>query len=1246
MNRIQHLLVLGVLLPGLVVSARAALLHDYDVGAAGTFTNAWADGVGGKNLSATNGAAGSTAVVFTDDSRVSLSRAFIATNANLNAGAASGLATAAYTFELWVRFNGAVTAGQVIFETGGGANGIGIFTRTNGVELATASTTTGADALAAVSLAGLDLSHYVQLVGMFDPTAKTVTLIVTDVNGVSVTNTATSAQPLSTGTANGMGLFAGGNGNFNNVAGDTGGALATGVSLPVTPGVFSGQIGLFRIYSGVDLAATTASRNAIVLPATRAADPRPNVIVILTDDHGYADIKAQLQDADISTPNIDRLAGEGVRFSHGYMTAPQCVPSRAGLVTGRYQERFGVDQNGHGPMELSVLTVPERMRRAGYRTGMIGKWHLEPDSSDTIWAAANGYDVNAIPDAVKKQYYPGQQGFEEFGKGEMNTYWQNVSRAGSNSNPLGVQLAQTGFRCDIQSDYAESFIERNHNRPFFLYLAYYAPHVPLEWVTRYTNTFNPALPEKRRMALGMIKAVDDGVGRILAKLAEHNLDEKTIIWFMGDNGAPLGFQEVGNVGATDASVAWDGSLNTPLIGEKGMLADGGIRTPWLMRWKGTVAPQIYTNPVISLDVGATAVNVAGLAPDSLLDGTNLVPFLTGVNTNAPHAQLFWRFWDQSAVREGRWKYIQPANQPPFLFDLETDFTETRNLIGQHPDIAADLDAKLESWKAGLFPTTQGGSLNSQEIPWYRRFFGLNLATEFSTAGNSEGWLATNITNARVTGGQWLGAPAADATLSQNDFLVVGDQVDQVLAKVTSPVAGNLAFQWANRSNDMFSTDRQVVLPVSGGTNAQWLSFPLAGRSDWDGNWITRGRFVFSSTAGQDFVVDWIRPSNGDWDRDGIPDSVEGVMDSDGDGLANLEDPDSDGDGILDAIEGMGDPDGDGLPNYLDPDSDNDGISDRLENLLGTSPYSAAEGLQAEITVTNQRVFVNVLPGRSNLIYSLWTNTALAGSGWGAGPAVGPLATNGPVFFDSGSNLAAHAFFRVAVQEYVPPPPVLVAYDPFLTGGSPTQYNPGLASGQSPTSLSGFSGAWGAGDAIITSAGLTNAAAPGAGGDLQVTDDTNGANANNTRTFASTYSSGTYYLGFLLRVNRIDTGGHQGNLRLQNSGVDITRIGQQNGKIGMAVDGVSGISGSSLTADGATHFYVVKLILNPAGNDTMVLFLDPAPGSSEPASPFSTVSGEYTFNSFRVFNNPGSSTVTIVDFDELRLATTWAAVVNP
>ncbi|RKX47123.1 MAG: hypothetical protein DRP64_01935, partial [Verrucomicrobia bacterium] len=794
-------------------------------------------------------------------------------------------------------------------------------------------------------------------------------------------------------------------------------------------------------------------------------------------------------------------------------------------------------------------------------------------------------------------------------------------------------------RLDIQSDFAVSFVERNHERPFFFYLSYYAPHVPLTWVDRYNNaSFYPGLPEKRRIALSMIKAMDDGVGTLLAKLSEHGIDDKTILWFIGDNGAPLGFHEAGNIGATDASVAWDGSLNTPWLGEKGMLAEGGIRVPWLMRWTNTIPPQVYDEPVISLDVAATANALAGLSDDPTLDGVNLLPHLTGVDTNAPHEQLFFRFWNQSAVREGKWKYIKPsASTPAMLFDLESDDHEEENLIGLYPAVAADLDAKVEAWKATLFrPGNLGSVMNGQEVPWYRRHFGIDLAYEFDANGNAEGWTPTGVVNPRVDGGSWLGEPSSGATISQSDFLVYGASVDRVLVKAFLPVAGTLELQWAHRNDETFDVARSVSLPVAGSTDPQWLIFPMEEESEWNEEIVTQVRFVFSSSSGQDVAIDWIRASDGDFDHDGFDDVFEGGSDADGNGLANFEDEDADGDSLSDFDEGSGDPDNDGVGNFLDADSDNDGQGDRIETLLGTSPVSADENMAIDIGITNQLPRITAAPGVPNLIYRLVRSENLVSNVWTEIETTEPT-VEGDVVFTDATNGLAQAFYQVELTEVIPP---LKAADSFPAGGSPGEYDIGSVAGQSPTVLTGFTGVWGSGDAEILSAGLSFGSLQASGGSISVTDSSNGANLNNTRLFDASYANGTFYLGFLIRVNR--TGGaFQASLRVQSSGSDIARIGMHNGVIGLA-NAAGSISGSTIPNDASTHLLVAKLELDPSGTDSISLFVDPVPGDPEPASPLSVMTGEFTFTGFRLFNNPGSATETILEVDEIRLGTEWNA----
>lgn len=343
-------------------------LHEFDAGSAGNTNHLWSDTQGLVNFAIGDNADGSTAIHFTKDDRTGFSKEYQASAANLHAGAASGLPTRTYLFELWIRMGAQTAPGEVIFETGGQSNGLGLFTTNDGLLLATSSTN-GADATARTSLSSLDKQHYIQVIAVFDTAANRLELRAKDVNGVESIGEAISAKPLSIGP-NGMSLFGGGNGSFTSVAGDTGGFGASGLNLPQTPGVFSGGIALFRINAGLELEMAMASYARNVIQSVRDADPRPNFIVVFTDDHGYADLGENGQDPDVLTPNIDDLARTGVRFTSGYVTAPQCVPSRAGLLSGRYQQRFGVVANGKGPMAQSVVTIPERLRGAGYRTGM------------------------------------------------------------------------------------------------------------------------------------------------------------------------------------------------------------------------------------------------------------------------------------------------------------------------------------------------------------------------------------------------------------------------------------------------------------------------------------------------------------------------------------------------------------------------------------------------------------------------------------------------------------------------------------------------------------------------------------------------------------------------------------------------------------------------------------------------------------------------------------------------------------
>jgi uncharacterized sulfatase len=432
---------------------------------------------------------------------------------------------------------------------------------------------------------------------------------------------------------------------------------------------------------------------------------KPNIIVIFTDDHGYSDLSCQGVYNDIKTPNIDKLAENGVRMTDGYATAPQCVPSRGGLISGQYQNKFGLESNPELKNEAilqnidQLETLPERLKKAGYVTGMAGKWHIGPNESDKI--AANGFDKVFF----KHSNAPGSWNMD------------------LNGNDLAHQVQKGGgYHLNLISTFTCSFIDRYTDQPFFFYLAYRAPHVPLDAPQEYLDRFPGEMPERRRKALAMLSAVDDGVGKIVQTLRKNGIEENTLIFVIGDNGAPL---KIHKLDAPGGGPGWDGSLNYPMNGEKGMLTEGGIRTPFVVSWKGNIpGGQIYSQPVISLDVAATATAIAGLPHDPVFDGVNLIPYLKGENQGAPHDALYWRWLGQSAIRKGDWKYLR-SDTRAYLFNMKEDFEETKNLLATKPEIAAELHAELEKWTATLMPPgicalkSEGMSRNAANYyDWY------------------------------------------------------------------------------------------------------------------------------------------------------------------------------------------------------------------------------------------------------------------------------------------------------------------------------------------------------------------------------------------------------------------------------------------------------------------------------------------------------------------------------------------------
>ena len=581
---------------------------------------------------------------------------------------------------------------------------------------------------------------------------------------------------------------------------------------------------------------------------TQAAE-KPNIILIYTDDHGHADLGIHGAVNDIKTPHLDALARSGVVATHGYSTAPQCVPSRGGVMTGRFQGRFDLDNNGSALDSFNKeTTIAMRLQNAGYTTAQFGKWHLGPTEAIT------------------------KHGFKHvFSQNAQRPFSANITLDG-HDRPMS-DLPPAEYHLDGCSKAAAAIIERYRDQPFFLYVAYRGPHTPLDAPKRYMDRFPGEMPERRRAALAMLSAIDDGVGLITSTLKKHGLTEKTLIFFIGDNGAPLKIHKVDSPLQGDAG-GWDGSLNTPLNGEKGMLAEGGMSTPFLITWPGTIpGGQTYEHPITALDFAATAVGVAyssHLAPrdepdassarkasDSsktspavesaqlvsrseaaTLDGVNLLPHLTGENKAPPHEALYWRWMAQSAIREGNWKLLRGGDRE-YLYDLATDREEKHNLAAKHPEIATRLRAKLKTWADGLTPP--GMALGPMAATWNDYFDhyleGKTIAPRAeapaATASETQGWEARN----------------GKLTAKDGLFILTPDKADKptfitkAKLKLAGPVTAKLTLKTAATGQGAIAwrlDGDKDFLP------ANRLPFPLQATPDWQTHTLkipTTGRVI-------------------------------------------------------------------------------------------------------------------------------------------------------------------------------------------------------------------------------------------------------------------------------------------------------------------------------------------------------------------------------------------------------------------
>jgi arylsulfatase A-like enzyme len=428
--------------------------------------------------------------------------------------------------------------------------------------------------------------------------------------------------------------------------------------------------------------------HSLPLLASNAQSPTkpPNIVILLADDSGYNEYSLN-GSKEISTPRIDSIARNGIRFTQGYTSCSYCSPTRAGLLTGRYQHRYGHEYNVPpaysevNGLSLDETTMADVFKAANYRTIALGKWHL-------------GYAPKFHPlERGFTDYYGFLQGSRSYfplaKPSRLNHLWRD-------REPKMEEKFE--YMTDHLAEEAAAYIRTYKDQPFLMYLAFNGTHGPLH-ATK-ADLEKTGGDKVKAMAL----AVDRGVGIVLDELQQHSLKDNTLVFFFVDNGG---------AGGRD---------NTPLREHKGTNFEGGIRVPFAVQWPAKLPKgQDYKQPIMSLDIFPTAMAAAGIQKQlkNPLDGVNLLPFLTGENQSRPHQTLFWKNQGQWAVREGDLKLVgttEKKGKPlePALFDLAKDVSETTDLAANRPDDVNRLKTAFNEWKKDFPPPTWGRNQKDDE----------------------------------------------------------------------------------------------------------------------------------------------------------------------------------------------------------------------------------------------------------------------------------------------------------------------------------------------------------------------------------------------------------------------------------------------------------------------------------------------------------------------------------------------------
>jgi len=426
---------------------------------------------------------------------------------------------------------------------------------------------------------------------------------------------------------------------------------------------------------------------APLVSAVAAATARPpNLVIFYADDLGWGETGAQ-GNPEIPTPHIDSIARNGIRFTSGYVAATYCSPSRAGLMTGRYPTRFGHEFNTVANtvgLRADQTTMATRLKALGYATAAVGKWHLgnQPENRPT------------------------RRGFDEFFGTLNNTpFFHPTNFIDSRiSNEVREVTDPNFYTTDAYADRAVDWLTRNQGKPWFLYLPFNAQHAPLQSPAKYLERFPKITDEKRRLFAAMMSAMDDAIGRVMAKIREQGQEENTLVFFISDNGGPTASTTSGN---------------GPLRGFKMTTFEGGPRIPFLAQWKGKwPAGRTYDYPVMNLDVLPTIIAAAGGKPEASwqLDGVDLTPHLTGANPARPHETLYWRYGPQWAIRHGDLKLVvsKGGSGRPELYDLATDLGESKDLAAAQPAKVKELQAMWDKWSAEQAPPSAPDSNQAEK----------------------------------------------------------------------------------------------------------------------------------------------------------------------------------------------------------------------------------------------------------------------------------------------------------------------------------------------------------------------------------------------------------------------------------------------------------------------------------------------------------------------------------------------------